>query len=79
MRGSRGFRRGGGGGGPEKNSDSVAFFKTYFTVLQRGSNGLLKENFTFQRFQRGSNIYQGGGGQLFPGVGGSNAYFYINL
>ena len=32
-----------------------------------------KENYHFSRFQRGSNIFQGGGGggvQLFPGAGG---------
>ena len=40
-----------------------------------------KENHHFSRFQRRSNIFQGGGGvQLFPGVGGgggSNCLFPI--
>ena len=36
-----------------------------------------KEIYHFLRFQRGSNIFQGGGGvQLFPG-GGSNCLFPI--
>ena len=32
--------------------------------------GYFKENYYFSRFQRGSNIFQGGGVQLFPGGGG---------
>ena len=42
----------------------------------------LKKNYNFLRFQRGSNIFQGGGGvQLFPGGGGGgqNANIYRNL
>ena len=69
--------RGGGGGVqvqlPENSSDVFLCF-TYFTVLQRVSNGYLKENYNFPRFQRGSNIFQGGGG----GGGGPNASFYRN-
>ena len=29
-----------------------------------------RENYTFPRIQRGSDIFQGGGVQLFPGGGG---------
>ena len=37
-----------------------------------------KEIYHFSRFQRGSNIFQGGGGvQLFPWGGGSNCLFPI--
>ena len=69
QRGSNIFQ-GGGGGGSSSNCQKTAltfscvFFKslTYFTVLQRVSNGYLKENYNFPRFQRGSNIFQGGGG-----------------
>ena len=40
------------------------YSSTYFTVLQRVSNGYFKENYNFLRFQGGggSNIFQGGGG-----------------
>ena len=34
-----------------------------------------KENYHFSRFQRRSNIFQGGGGvRLFPGGGGSDFF-----
>ena len=37
-----------------------------------------KENYYFKGFQRGSNIFQGGGvQQLFQGGGGSNCLFPI--
>ena len=37
-----------------------------------------KEIYHLSRFQRGSNIFQGGGVQLFPG-GGSNCLFSIEI
>ena len=46
-----------------------------FKVLQRVSNGYFKENYYFPRFQRGSNIFQGGGVQLFSG--GSKCYTFL--
>ena len=79
MRGSRNFRQGGGGPGQpdKKSSDNVLFFFFFLfspqLILQK-SNG----QFHFSRFQRGSNIIQGGGGggvQLLPG--GSNCLFPI--
>ena len=37
-----------------------------------------EENYHFSRFQRGSNIFQGGGGSnFFQGGGGSNCLFHI--
>ena len=36
-----------------------------------------KEIYLFSRFQSGSNIFRGGGVQLFPGGGGSNCLFPI--
>ena len=36
-----------------------------------------KEIYHFSRFQRGSNIFQGGGSKLFPGGVGSNCLFPI--
>ena len=57
------------------------FVLNLFTVLQRVSNGYFKENYNFPRFQRGSNIYQGGGVQLFQGDPKANFYRngYISL
>ena len=52
---------------PENSSDVFLCF-TYFTVLQRVSNGYLKENYNFPRFQRGSNIFQGGGVQMLVSI-----------
>ena len=56
-----------GGGGPgqsdKKSSDNVFFF-----FLSSASQMVhFKEIYHFSRFQRGSNIFQGGGVQLFPG------------
>ena len=65
---------------PENSSDNVVFSPQL--ILQRVSNGYSKENYYFLRFPRGSNFFKGGGGgQLFPEVGGGggpNANFYIN-
>ena len=54
---------GGGGAGPcqtdKKNSDNVSFCPQLILQMSNGH---------FSRFQRGSNIFQGGGGvQLLPG------------
>ena len=63
------FRRGGGG----VQVSLTTFFFSPQLILQE-SNGQLKENFHFSRFERGSNIFQGV--QLFPGGGGgSNCLF----
>ena len=62
------FARGGGGGGvqaqlPENSSDTI-FFKssTNFTVLQRVSNGYLKENYNFSKVSEWVQHFPGGGG-----------------
>ena len=66
MCGSRNFRQGGGPGQSDKKSfDNVFFiflFFLYFSpqlILQK-SNGQFQRNRSFSRFQRGSNIFQGG-------------------
>ena len=77
MHGSRNLRQGGPGQSDKKSSDNVFFF-FFFSVLSlfyRSQMVNLKEIYHFSRFQRGSNIFQGGGGvqpgvQLFPGGGG---------
>ena len=66
MRGSRNFRQGGPGqSDKEKSSDNVFFFFFFFLVLSlfyRSQMVNLKEIYHFSRFQRRSNIFQGGGG-----------------
>ena len=68
MRGSRNFCQGGGGGGgvqarlPENSIFLVLNLFYSFTMVY------FKQNYNFPRFQRGSNIFQGGGG------GGSNFF-----
>ena len=74
----------GGGGGPgqsDKKSSDNFFFSSFFLVLSlfyRSRMVNFKENYHFSRFQRGSNIFQGGGGgsNFFQG-GGSNCLFPI--
>ena len=52
----------------------------YFTFLQRVSNGYFIDNYTFPRFQRGFNFFQGGGGgATFSRWGGPNVNFYRNM
>ena len=86
MSGSRNFRQGGGGGGGPgpsviKIPDNV--FIVLFLVVLHLFYGMsmvyFKENYNFPRFQRGSNIFPGGGGvQLFlGGEGGSYCLFPI--
>ena len=83
MRGSRNFRQGGGGGvqvSLTQNSSDNVFLLLFFLVLSlfyRSQMANFKEIFQFSRFQRGSNIFQGGGGvQLFPGGGGGGPIAY---
>ena len=63
-----------GGGGVQfiltkKSSDKVFFLFSFFfpqLILQK-SNGQFQRNLSFSRFQRESNIFQGGGGgPTFP-------------
>ena len=55
----------------QKNSDNVTafffcFFLLVFNSFDRSPMIYFKENYKFSRLQRGSNIFQGGGGvQLF--------------
>ena len=71
MRGSRNFRQRGGGGGPGQSNKIKRFDNVFFSpqlILQK-SNGQFQRNLSpFLRFQRGYNIFQGGGGShcLFP-------------
>ena len=79
------FLVGGGGGGGGVRPDgqktvwTFVFFKssTYFT---EGVQWFYRENYTFPRIQRGSNIFQGGPTFFFRGGGGggSNANFHRN-
>ena len=68
MRGSRNFRQGGGGlGQSDKKSSDNLFFSPLLILQSQMVN--FKENYHFSRFPRGSNIFQGGGVQLFQGWG----------
>ena len=54
------------------------FFLVFFSpqLILHKSNGEFKRKLSFSRFQRGSNIFQGGGGpNLSKGGGGPIAYF----
>ena len=76
MRGSRNFRQGGPGHYDQKKSSDNVFFLV-LSLFYRSQTVNFKEIYHFLRFQRGSNIFQGGGGvQLFPGRG-SNCLFPI--
>ena len=67
------FSSGGGGGGVPGQSDKKSSDNVFFLVLSlfyRSQMVNLKEIYHFSRFQKGSNILQGRGVQLFPGGGG---------
>ena len=63
------------GGGPgqadKKTLTTFFFFFLVFSLFYRSQMVNFKEIYHFSRFQRGSNIFQGGGG------GGSNCFFPI--
>ena len=67
------FSSGGGGGGGVRLSSDNVFFYSFFLVLSLVN---FKEIYHFSRFQRGSNIFQGGGVQLFPEGGGGGPISY---
>ena len=70
MRGSRNFRQGGGGG---RSALTTFFCFSPQLILQKSNGQFKKKIYNFSRFQRGSNIVEGG--QLFPG--GSNCLLSI--
>ena len=79
MRGHRNFRQGGGPGQPYKKSSDNVFCVCVCVFLSpqlifRSQTVNFKEIYDFSRFQRGSNIFQGGV-LLFPG--GSICLFSI--
>ena len=69
---SSGGGGGGGGGGP---GQSDIFFFLVLSLFYRSQTVNFKEIYHISRFQRGSNIFQGGGGgsNFFQG-GGLIAY-----
>ena len=66
MRGSRIFRQGGGGSGSirQKKPWQCLFFLV-LSLFYWSQKVNFEENYHFSRFQRGSNIFQGGGGPTF--------------
>ena len=59
----------GGPGQSDKKSSVNVFFYIVLSLFYRSEMVNFKEIYHFSRFQRGSNIFQGGV-QLFPGGGG---------
>ena len=70
LRGFRIFFRGGSWTNGHKTVWTTFFSPQLIYILQRRSNGFI--NYIFPRIQRGSNIFQGGGGFNFF-IGGPNA------
>ena len=69
----------GGGGGVQASltkKDPTTFF--FLVVSLEKSNGQFQRNLSFSRFQRGSNIFQGGP-TFTRGGGGSNCLFLIEI
>ena len=64
MRGSRNFRQGGGGPGQSDKKQLRRFFLFFFSpqLILEKSKGQFQRNLSFSRFQKGSQIFQGGGG-----------------
>ena len=81
MRGSKNFRQGGGGVQVNltKKALTTFIFCLVLSLFYRSQMVNFKEIYHFSRFKRGSDIFQGGGGegvQLFPG--GSNCLLPID-
>ena len=76
MRGSMNFRQGMGVGVQVNLTKNLwqPFFSPQLILQSQMVN--FKENYHVSRFLRGSNIFQGGGVQLFPGWGVPIAYSY---
>ena len=75
MRGYRNFCQG-GPGQSDKKALTFFFYFIFFSpqlILQK-SNGQFQRNVSFSRLQRGSNIFQWGGGPTFSRGGGPIAY-----
>ena len=68
MRGSRNFRQ--GEGGQKKNLITFFRHQLYYSFKEGYQWFIYKQNYIFLRFQKGSNILQGGGGPNFSGGGG---------
>ena len=69
MRVSRNFRQG-GGGGPGQSDNGFFFLFLVLSLFYRSQMVNFKQIYHFSRFQRGSNIYRGGGPNFFQGGGG---------
>ena len=76
MRGSRNFRQGRGGGGGVQISLTKKCSGKFFSpqLIYRSQMVDFKDIYNLSSFQRGSNIFQGGGGPTFSRGGGPIAY-----
>ena len=75
MRGSRNCRQGVQVNLTKISSDNVVLFFLVLSLFYISQMVNFKENYHFSRFQRGSNIFQGGGGGVHFFYGGPIAYF----
>ena len=62
MRGSRNFRHGGPGQSDKKKANVFFVLFLVLSLFYRSQMVNFEEIYHFSRFQRGSNIFQGGGG-----------------
>ena len=69
------FVRGGPGQSVKKRSGNLFFFLV-LSLFYSSKMVNFKEIYHFSSFQRGSNIFQGGGVQHFPGGGGGGPIAY---
>ena len=77
MRGSRNIRQGGSSQSDKKSSDNIFFFFLVLSLFYRSQMVNFKEIYHFSRFQRVSDIFQGG--TTFCRGGGSNCLFPMNV
>ena len=78
MRGSRNFRQGGPGQSDKKALTTFFFFFLVLSLFDRSQMVNFKVIYHFSRFQRGSNIFQGGGGgPTFSRGGGGGVQLLI--
>ena len=64
MRGTRNFRQEGPGQFDKIRSDIFFYLFLVLSLFYRSQMVNFKEIYHFSRFQRGSNIFQGGGGPI---------------
>ena len=72
---SRNFRQWGWGG--SKSIWQKKLWQRFFVCFMGPQIVNFKENYHFSRFQRGSNIFQGGRGNIYRGGGGGPTTYFL--